>query len=122
MSNDKPLKDLRRVERMNESLHAINSYKRSYLEASDMDDLELLTLTKDAINMRIQDITENSVNVSDRFKAQFIEYLPWDDFKHARNLISHNYEGFDDAFVEGFINNIEQLIDRTEEILDFYSK
>lgn len=105
---------------MLEHAEYIKVYYPKLLSASDELDPHTLTAMTDAMNMRIQALTEMSVQVSNEFQNKFYEILPWAFFRKMRNTISHDYGMIDQDALGAIVKNIDKITGIIEELLDYF--
>ena len=99
------------IDRYAERLMSLN------LKSADYEDVDMIM---DALNMKIQVFTENSVKISSEFKDQHNANLPWEELRFIRNQISHDYEGINQEIVEMICERIDEFMTAIELILDSY--
>lgn len=106
-------KDLRYLDAMRLNGNDIDRYAERLmslnLKSADYEDVDMIM---DALNMKIQVFTENSVKISSEFKDQHNANLPWEELRFIRNQISHDYEGINQEIVEMICERIDEFIDR----------
>lgn len=114
-------KDLRYLDAMRESGNDIDRYAEKLmsldLKSADYEDVDMIM---DALNMKIQVFTENSVNISRAFQDEHNANLPWAELRFVRNQISHDYEGINQEIIEMICERIDEFMTAIELILDSY--
>lgn len=114
-------KDLRYLDAMRLNGNDIDRYAERLmslnLKSADYEDVDMIM---DALNMKIQVFTENSVKISSEFKDQHNANLPWEELRFIRNQISHDYEGINQEIVEMICERIDEFMTAIELILDSY--
>lgn len=112
--------DLKCLNGMLEHSEYIKMYYPKLVDAGQDVDRFTLTAMIDAINMRVQALTELSVQISREFQHKFYELLPWAFFRKMRNTISHDYGMIDQDALEAIVKNIDKITHIIEELLDHF--
>lgn len=113
-------KDLRYLANMYRSGIDIEKYANRLYDLQIYGDGEDIDMIEDALNMKIQVFTENSVKIGQHFKNDHLPSLPWENLRLIRNEISHAYEGLNKEIIELLYHNIDAFLAAIEYVLQEY--
>lgn len=113
-------KDLRYLANMYRSGIDIEKYANRLYDLQIYGGGEDIDMIEDALNMKIQVFTENSVKIGQHFKNDHLPSLPWENLRLIRNEISHAYEGLNKEIIELLYHNIDAFLAAIEYVLQEY--